>query len=315
MSVRAALHANATRAYLFACALDVAVRKPGNVSAASAGHRMDAAQFIESARVSAEPVLELGAPVGRRIERAIRATRAAVGCNTNLGIVLLCAPLAAAAERCVDAQTSAPAALQAALRAALPAVLGALDLDDARAAFRAIALANPGGLGDAPQEDVRAEPSLDLRAAMQLAASRDRIARQYGNAFTDVFDVGLPAFTRFVSAPASGMLNAYFAFLASDPDSHIVRKHGAAVAQTVTDETCRVLDAWRDSGRPPDADALAAWDEQLKTAGINPGTSADLAVASVFVAALADPRLCDTPVPGMAWNVLNSPPTLTRLSG
>jgi triphosphoribosyl-dephospho-CoA synthase len=313
--------ARAERAYRFACALDVAVRKPGNVSVASPGHGMTADQFIDSADVSATPLLEAGAPVGQRIEGAIRATRAAVGCNTNLGIVLLCAPLAAAAERATqtsaaaDGRLASPEAVRAAICNALRPELAALTRDDARAAFRAIAHANPGGLGAAPQEDVRAEPTMDLRAAMQLAASRDRVARQYANDFADVFDTGVPAFLQFAATPAAGMLGAYLAFLASDLDSHIVRKHGATLAHSVTDDARRVLSAWLDSGRAPEPDALAAWDEQLKTDSINPGTSADLAVASVFVAALADPRLCDHPVPGLAWNVLNTRPTLTRLSG
>jgi triphosphoribosyl-dephospho-CoA synthase len=304
--------ADAKRAYLFACALDVAVRKPGNVSAVSSGHGMEAAQFIESASVSVESLFESGAAVGKRIEGAVRATRAAVACNTNLGILLLCAPIAAAAERTETARGAGP---RTTLAGALRDVLAALDIEDTRAAFRAIALANPGGLGEAPQEDVRAAPTIDLRAAMQLAAARDRIARQFGNDFADVMEIGLPAFERFASRPEYGMLNAYLAFLASDLDSHIVRKHGGSLAHSVTNDARHMLDVWHTSGTPPDTDALAAWDEQLKTAGINPGTSADLAVASVFIVALADPRLCDLRVPGMAWNVLNTRPTLTRLSG
>jgi triphosphoribosyl-dephospho-CoA synthase len=111
------------------------------------------------------------------------------------------------------------------------------------------------------------------------------------------------------------MLACYLEFLATGADSHIVRKHGAPLAHTVTDAARTCLDAWRATGKPPRADALAAWDESLKAAGINPGTSADLAVAAAFVAAILDTRLSDLPVPGLAWNVLNTRPTLTRLSG
>jgi triphosphoribosyl-dephospho-CoA synthase len=296
------------RAYLWACALDVVVRKPGNVSVASPGHGMHAEQFITSAIVSADAVCEGGTRVGTRIERAIRATRAAVECNTNLGIVLLCAPLAAAAE-------AARARTAVALLAELHDTIASLDIDDASAAYRAIALANPGGLGDASQQDVRAAPTIDLRAAMQLAADRDRVARQYANAFADVFGSGLDDFTRFRDAPAAAMLACYLGFLASGPDSHIVRKHGGALAHSVTEEARACIETWHTSGVPPSSAALAAWDERLKAAGLNPGTSADLAVASAFVAAILDPRLSDLVVPGLAWNVLNTRPTLTRLSG
>jgi triphosphoribosyl-dephospho-CoA synthase len=298
----------ARHAYLWACALDVAVRKPGNVSAVSPGHGMFAEQFITSAIVSADALFEPGAPVGQRIEGAIRDTQAAVGCNTNLGIVLLCAPLAAA---CASIEQRPAAELRERLRA----TLAGLDIDDARAAYRAIALANPGGLGVAAQHDVRDAPSIDLRVAMQLASERDRVARQYATGFADVFDLGAPEFVRFATEPAAAMLASYLAFLASAPDSHIVRKHGAPLAQTVTEEARDCLDAWNVSAQPPAADAVAAWDERLKGAGLNPGTSADLAVASAFVAAVADPRLSEVEVPGLAWNVLNNRPTLTRLSG
>jgi triphosphoribosyl-dephospho-CoA synthase len=299
---------DARRAYLWACALDVSVRKPGSVSFASAGHGMYGEQFITSANVSADALFEPGAAVGKRIEGAIKATRAAVECNTNLGIVLLCAPLAAAFE-------SVRSPRLAELRARLGATLARLDIDDTRAAYRAITHANPGGLGAAAQEDVRDAPTMGLRDAMQLASDRDRVARQYSNDFAEVFDLGLSEVMRYAAEPGTAMLACYLAFLASAPDSHIVRKHGAALAHSVTEDARTVLDAWRTSDQVPRADALATWDERLKEAGLNPGTSADLAVASAFVAAILDPRLSEVPLPGLAWNVLNSPPTLTRLSG
>lgn len=65
-----------------------------------------------------------------------RSTFAAIRANTNLGIILLCAPLSAAA----DATTSD-------LRASLVNVLQSLDVEDANLAFRAVAQAAPAGLG------------------------------------------------------------------------------------------------------------------------------------------------------------------------
>ena len=165
--------------FLRACELDVAVRKPGNVSRASPGHGMRAEMFIASARAAAAALFEPGARVGERVEAAVEASWAAAGCNTNLGILLLCAPIALAVERHPDAQTPQ------ALRAAIEGVLADLDLADAEAAYRAIARAQPGGLGAAPSQDVREPPSVDLRAAMALAAPRDSIARQYRDGCAD----------------------------------------------------------------------------------------------------------------------------------
>lgn len=277
--------------FLHACWLDVAVRKPGNVSMVSPGHGMDAERFIASAQAAAAPLFEAGARVGPRIEAAVAASLATAGCNTNLGIVLLCAPIAAAVER-VDALGSAQA-----LRAAVEAVLADLDQADAHAAYRAIALASPGGLGHAPAQDVHAVPSVDLRAAMALAAARDRIAAQYANGYTDLFELALPALkSGFTPTPVNGtssadahtatrVQSAYLLLLATVADSHIVRKHGESVAQTVM----RSAQAWLARKAPERDPEFAAWDESLKAQGINPGTTADLTVAALLLAAVLAP--------------------------
>jgi triphosphoribosyl-dephospho-CoA synthase len=270
-------------AFLWACALDVQVRKPGNVSLASPGHGMDGGLFLASAAAAAGPISSAGAAVGERIEAAVRAALEVARCNTNLGIVLLCAPLLAAFER-FDAAGGAVA-----LRCALATVLRSLDIADARAAYRAIASARPAGLGHVRDQDVLAVPTVGLRDAMALAADRDRIAWQYQHGYPDVFELGLPAFLAARSAGADArraMQAAFLEFAAALPDSHIVRKHGDAMAQCVIREAA----PWRAQARRGadlDADpAFAAWDEDLKARGLNPGTSADLSVAVAMTAAL-----------------------------
>jgi triphosphoribosyl-dephospho-CoA synthase len=279
--------------YVEACELDVAVRKPGNVSRQSAGHGMQAELFSASARASVGPMFRPGARVGDRIEAAVAATAEVAGCNTNLGIVLLCAPIARAIELYPEADDPV------ALRAAIEGVLADLDVDDARAAYRAIAQARPGGLGSAPAEDVHSQPSIDLRAAMALAAERDSIARQYRDGYAELFELGLPPLSSGLPGlsglsmgpdgavpPAVTDLvqRVYLTFLAGLPDSHIVRKHGAALAHSVMGSAQR----WRaraSAGERLDADPdFARWDLELKAAGLNPGTSADFTVAALFVA-------------------------------
>ncbi|SAL05135.1 triphosphoribosyl-dephospho-CoA synthase [Caballeronia calidae] len=282
----APLAGRARTAFLRACRLDVETRKPGNVSVASAGHNMTSAQFIASAGTAASGLFTPGARVGARILDAVRRTFDAVGCNTNLGIVLLAAPLCAALER-FGADESIDASRW---HASTVRVLADLDIDDARLAYRAIALANPGGLGDAPEQPVHAPPTVTLRAAMMLAADRDSIARQYENGFADIFGAGLDA--AGTTTPATehrAMLDAFLAFLATWPDSHIVRKQGAAVAQSVTRDAAWHRANWRAAGRAAQSPELDAWDAGLKARGINPGTSADLAVATLFVALMTSP--------------------------
>ena len=208
--------------YEDACRMEIEALKPGNVHVFADGHGMTAEQFVLSARASAEAIADSSLPVGRRILGAIRATRQAVGTNTNLGIALLAAPLACAAE-----------ASGGNLRENLRAVLGRLDMEDAVAVFEAIVTASPGGLGKAKEHDVREPPTVGLIEAMGSAAAHDRIARQYVTCFDDVFTIGLTALEDAHSQGERGMwptVTVYMAFLGGFPDSHVARKHGIETA-------------------------------------------------------------------------------------
>ena len=234
------------------------------------------------------------------------ATWARVGCNTNLGILLLAAPLAVAAERLARTPREVDVKRQD-LTPFINQVLAGLDREDAAAAFCAIAQANPGGLGHAEAQDVREPPSVTLREAMALAAERDRIARQYRDGFTELFDIGLaalgPAGRAAIASPEGGpdhpsaaqtaaVQRVYLAWLASAPDSHLVRKLGMPVAQVVLNAArpWALRAAAAEPTQAVDGDpAFAAWDETLKSAGWNPGTSADLTVATLLAALLVSP--------------------------
>src|SRR6185437_12790622 len=123
--------------------------------------------------------------VGMSVWNAEKATIDTVGQNTNLGINLLLAPLVAVP----DGES---------LRSGVALVLRQLTIEDADSVYRAIRLANPGGLVDAPEQDVHSSPTVTLLEAMRLAAGRDLIARQYANGFADVFGFGVPAFAEAV---------------------------------------------------------------------------------------------------------------------
>jgi triphosphoribosyl-dephospho-CoA synthase len=271
MIARAAIAA----AFVAACRDELDAPKPGNVHVFADGHRMAVADFMRSADAAATPLTEPGARVGQRILGAVAATRATVGTNTNLGIILLCAPLAAAAE---IATTN--------LRAAAADVLENLDIADANLAFQAIALASPGGLGHAERHDVRAPATVTLRHAMAEAAERDRIAHQFSTGFEDIFDRGLnrlDAAVRRWHDPKWATLAVYLGFLAAFPDSHIARKYGIAAAEDVRRGAAK-FEHRLDAAEEPDAllGDLLAWDRELKASGLNPGTTADLTVATLF---------------------------------
>jgi triphosphoribosyl-dephospho-CoA synthase len=267
-------------AFRSACLAELTALKPGNVHVFADGHRLTTGEFVRSAEAAAAPLAAPGARVGRRILDAVEATQAAVGTNTNLGIILLCAPLAAAAE-----------STRADLRSALAHVLDDVDTADADLAFRAIVRAAPAGLGQVAENDVAQPARVTLRRAMADAADRDRIARQYVTGFADIFDRGLPRLAAAAKrkwAEDATISAVYLGFLSDFPDSHIVRKYGSAVAETVRESAvgfhAKLQSSWDPSRL---ADELLAWDAALKAKNLNPGTSADLTVATLFAHRLA----------------------------
>ncbi len=276
--------ASVEAAYLVACRAELEAVKPGNVHGSGTAHGMTAEDFRRSAAVSAPAIARAGSSVGARILGAIEATRGVVSCNTNLGIVLLCAPLAAAAQSVDDAD----------LRARLSAGLKQLEIADAALAYQAIRLAQPAGLGASPRHDVQLEPTVTLRQAMVEARDRDRIARQYATDFADIFELGLAALRNAASKADEtwAVTMTYMAFLSRFPDSHIARKFGASVAETVRDEAAALEQRLHAGLTSRSARrALMDFDAALKARGLNPGTSADLTVASLFAYDL-EARLC-----------------------
>lgn len=265
-----------------ACLAELDALKPGNVHRFADGHGMNVEDFERSAAAAAPAMCAPALTVGERIEAAIEATRRAVGQNTNLGIVLLAAPLAHAA-------LMAPAAT---LRQSLIEVLKSLSLADAKAAYRAIGKAEPGGLGHAPAHDLAAEPTVTLLEAMTAAARRDRIAWNYMNEFVDIFDLGLKwrtgGLARWGAVPWVTTY-VYLGFLAHIPDTLIERKFGTHAASEVLDEARPIEASLAESHNPKEMSApLIAFDSALKERGLNPGTSADLTVATLFTAALLE---------------------------
>ena len=267
--------------FLAACRAEINALKPGNVHIHAAGHGMEVAQFEASAAAAAPWITAPQLNVGARILRGTQASLAAAGCNTNLGILLLAAPLAAAAQA---KETSAR-------RARLGRVLARLDAQDALDVYSAIRFANPGGLGTAPEEDVSAPPTIGLLDAMALAADRDRIARAYITDFAEIFEFGLPLLDRARqgSGDSELMVTAlHMAYLAEQADSHIARKFGNAIAEQVRKEALRHKHLWHPGVEPSSFAELLAFDADLKRRNVNPGTTADFVVGTLFAASIRD---------------------------
>ena len=277
-----------------ACVWEVIARKVGNVHPTASFNDAEFTDFLISAAVLADAFKLFPPAPGKSLVGAQVYCANACGwvkTNTNLGIALLLAPLYNASPGLNFRQSTA-------------SVLGSLTLADARGVYDAIRLANPGGLGDAPEQDVRKKPTVTLLEAMRLAADRDMVARQYANGFADVFDFGVPAFldafARFGCVEAA-IIDSQLQWLATYPDSLIARKNGPAVAEDVQRRAAEVL---RLGGvtTPEGRAAGVALDQHLRSDGnkLNPGTTADLITACLFVA-LRENKV--TPSAPFRWQV------------
>jgi triphosphoribosyl-dephospho-CoA synthase len=258
-----------------ACIWEVTARKPGNVNPSADFEDATFLDFIRSAQVSS-PIIgragELG--VGRAVLEAVRATQEVAGTNTNLGMLLLLAPLAAVPE-------GVP------LKKGIDAVLRQLTFDDTRNVYEAIRRSSAGGLGRAHEADVVNDPppNLHLVDAMRLAADRDLVARQYTNQFATVFraaawlDEGVFQWPR-----DTAIVYVQLKLMSEEPDSLILRKCGPQIADEARDRAASVIA----TGLPGEAkfdEAVRQLDLWLRADSHrrNPGTTADLLAAGLFV--------------------------------
>lgn len=275
-----------------ACMLEVSAPKPGNVHRGADFADMTFDDFLWSATAVGAPLAraaQLG--VGGAVEEAIRQRTLVTNANTNLGLVLLMAPLAA-----VPLDTTLPDGISS--------VLATLTAEDSRAVYRAIQQAHPGGLGESDEMDIRSEAPTDLLRAMQCARERDMVARQYCTGFRDILQDFVPWL--LAEAMGCGSLSAaivrlHVRIMAEYPDSLIQRKCGREIAEQSAAMANGVLNA------PDEAayhEGLADLDFWLRADGNrrNPGTTADLVGASLF-AALRDKQL---PLERVDWEHVES---------
>jgi triphosphoribosyl-dephospho-CoA synthase len=271
-----------------ACIWEAVARKIGNVHIRSDFSNMSLMDFLTSA-IAILPAFDdpHRDSIGEIVAWATSDTQAIVGRNTNLGIILLLAPLALVKEE-RHFLTTPPVAGEFDFRLQLPKILNATTINDAANVFNAIRHVNPGGLGEARDQDIREKPTVTLLEAMRLAADRDLIARQYTNHYADVFDLGVPAFVngyKMYGNVEAAIIHCQLAWMAEFPDSLIARKCGVSVAEDVR-ALVRAMQNLGGISTPEGRAAGVALDRHLRSDGnrLNPGTTADLVCACLFVA-------------------------------
>ena len=270
-----------------ACLWEVTIPKPGNVHRGADFEDLTFADFLASA-VAIAPAMN-AAPqnrIGQTVLNAVRATQGVVSTNTNLGTILLLAPLAT-----VPAEMS--------IEVGLSAVLSDLEADDAILVYRAIQESGAGGLGSVESMDVAGTAPADLLVGMQAAAEYDLVAQQYVNGFQEILQCVCPWIIDGINLGwnlAESVVHAHVRLMSEFPDSLIRRKCGAKVADESAVRAAGVLDA----GEPRNDNyrrALNDVDFWLRADGHrrNPGTTADMIAAGLFL--LIREGVITTPLP------------------
>ena len=267
---------------------EVDALKPGNVSRYSDGHNMSAGDFLQSAERVSPILCDPRLSTGERILSSVKATISTVGCNTNLGMLLLFAPVLKVVEesKLLNINT---------LQNDVKKTLKKIDKNESRLVFEAICMANPGGLGQSEKYDVHLAPDCTVWQAMEQASDRDFIAKQYVNGFDTVIHSGLVkinSYNRRWKSVEWATVACYLELLGEHTDSHVVRKLGKAVAQQTSDKARIIARQFEEYDNPAEAlDLLLEYDRELKDSNINPGTTADITAASLLLFGLCE--FCD----------------------
>ena len=264
-------------AYLFSCKKDIELIKPGNVNLLSSHKDTKAQDYLDSAILSSKELFNQNYSLGKRILESVNVTRLQVNVNTNLGIILLCAPVI---QSYIDFNNLD-------LREGIKKTLSTTSIKDTHDLCAAINISSPGGLGDSDMYDTASYPNASIKQIMDYSQEYDRISYQYSHNFSDIFDFIIPKLEflnqRYESLDISLSL-LFIEILAKIPDSHISRKFGDKIAKKTSNnahDLLKILDREYD----PDylAKALNNLDYEYKKKGINPGTTADLLVASLMI--------------------------------
>lgn len=218
------------------------------------------------------------------------------GGNVNLGVILLFAPLAAAGGAAVHDNIRVEVEC---LREMLTEVLNSSTPNDAITVYEAIRLAmTPRVLGVVEELDVCDDSSLSriqyegltLIDVFHRCAERDSICAEWVSDFETTFETGYPYLKRSLELCDdinSAVVDTFLLILSRQPDSLIRRKCGLKKAVEVSRRASLVLEEgglYTERGR----EMLWQMDRELQKArgDLNPGTTADLTAASIFVALL-----------------------------
>ncbi|AMK15602.1 triphosphoribosyl-dephospho-CoA synthase [Methanobrevibacter olleyae] len=273
--------------------------KPGNVHRTRNYDDMVFEDFIISGVVIGNTVEELAnqsreiddlsnAELGKYILQAVNETDKWIANNTNLGIMMMCIPIASAAAISNNFDE---------IQENVGHLMKSTTVEDAVNLYDAINVADAGGMGNHEEFDVMSEKAKDeLRTnnqtmfdVLEISASWDRLANELTNRMPVCFDIGYPTFSNFlrtcedVDVINKATVLTFITILSQIPDTLISRKYGDEIAESVSKKADEVL-KFKDDGSF--VEKLLEFDDYLYENNYNPGTTADLTATSIFISYL-----------------------------
>ena len=274
--------------------------KPGNVHRTRNYDDMVFQDFVISGVVIGDTMEEVAnqakeiddlsnAELGKYILQAVNETNKWIETNTNLGIMMMCIPIAASAAISNGFDE---------IQENVGRLMDATTVEDAVNLYDAINVADAGGMGDQEEFDVMSEKAKDeLRAnnqtmydVLKISAGWDRLANELTSKMPVCFEIGYPTFSDFwktcddVDVINKASVLTFMTILSQVPDTLISRKYGNEIAEAVSRKAEGILKFKDDDSF---VEKLLEFDDYLYENKYNPGTTADLTAASIFLSYLA----------------------------
>ena len=265
--------------------------KPGNVHRTRDYDDMVFEDFVISGIVIGDTIREACTDVdvenpllGKYILQAVDETDRWIKNNTNLGIVMMTTPIAVAAAISDNFDEIRPNVVK---------LMANTSVDDACDLYDAINIADAGGMGDQDEYDVASDNAKqELRDnnqtmydVLKISAPWDMLAREMTSDMPAVFELGYPTYHKIKEEKSlnDACVLTFLTILSEVPDTLISRKYGSDEALKISMMTRDLLKLKYSDDF---AERLQEFDDYLFDNGYNPGTTADLTAASIFVSNL-----------------------------
>ena len=224
--------------------------------------------------------------IGELILEAVTETNKWVETNTNLGIMMLVIPITAAAA--ISPEFSS-------LRTNIVKIMADTTPEDAVNLYKAINIAEAGGMGEQKDLDVSSEDSqkellekeITMFDVLEISAKWDQLAKELTTSMPAIFEVGYPTYKKLREEYDYNYacVGTFLKLLSIFPDTLISRKVGIEKAKILSQKAEEIINNGLLNAST--ISSLNKLDKKLNELKLNPGTTADLTAASIMVAILS----------------------------